>query len=356
MPPAPELIIDGFGDAEPTGFWTIVGVVRYPSGHIAIADGGSTAVHIFTDSGDFLRTLGGPGPGPREFGSLWAVFRVGGSSLVGVDGLGRGEIFSVHGRHAATVPIRMSPTGQRIRPLGYFQDGSYLGYVLLPVDVGSGQTALQEARLFVVDPESGGLNTLGIVRAQTVARARAGPPRPLVYGPRLHAAVSGDSYCLGFSDEYAITCFDRGGDHELRLQRRGAERRPVTESDRRTYFSGMDAANPGPRGAEFRRALRQRTRFASHMPPFGRIVLSSDGHIWVGPVVPDDETLGELNSPPETPQRWSVYSRDGGWRADVVLPAGFRLMDAGPRSVVGVTRDETGVERIAIYPVQRVEG
>jgi hypothetical protein len=119
------------------------------------------------------------------------------------------------------------------------------------------------------------------------------------------------------------------------------------------FFNGIDVANPGPRGASYRKEVRETTVFAEGFPPFGRFLGSTSNELWVGPLVPADETLGTFNPSPPTTTIWSVYSADGEWIADVTLPARFRLMEAGFDYVAGVIRDPNDVEHVVIYPIDR---
>lgn len=94
--------------------------------------------------------------------------------------------------------------------------------------------------------------------------------------------------------------------------------------------------------------------FATEFPAFGRFVAAWDSdELWIGPMIPQDETLGVLNEPPPNSTTWSVFSRDGLWLSDVVLPARFHLMDAGSDYVLGVMRDGDDVEFVAMYRLYR---
>ncbi len=58
----------------------------------------------------------------------------------------------------------------------------------------------------------------------------------------------------------------------------------------------------------------------------------------------------------EEPARWSVYSLEGRWLAEVEFPARFRLLSAGRDFVAGVTRTDQGTERVEVYRLGRIGG
>ncbi|HUF51820.1 MAG TPA: hypothetical protein VMN60_13420 [Longimicrobiales bacterium] len=158
---------------------------------------------------------------------------------------------------------------------------------------------------------------------------------------------------MGYSADNVIRCFDADGAFRMQIVRRQGQGARVTEADRAVFFDGIDRANPGERGAQYRAQVRKTTVFAERFPPFGRLVASAVGELWVGPLVAADETLGTLNPSPPGPTTWSVYTLDGVWLSDVTLPARFRLMDAGRDHVAGITRDSDDIERVTVYRLRR---
>lgn len=89
------------------------------------------------------------------------------------------------------------------------------------------------------------------------------------------------------------------------------------------------------------------------MPVYGRFLGSSADQLWIGPLVPEEATLGNPNPVPEDETVWSVYSRAGLWLADVTFPPRFRLMDADGEYVAGVSRDADGVEAVVVFRLRR---
>lgn len=348
----PLLALGGAEAAGPTQFFRIVGVVRLTDGSIAVGDGSSREIRIFDVTGAHLHTLGGRGYGPGEFSSLWGLWRVG-DSLVGVDGVGRAQLFAADGRHLAPLRRPVSTSGERIRRYGYLGDGRGVGawYQLqeeLPAGPSTGLMTLA-----IMDGESTIERVIGQFPARQVVRDGRGRISGVIYGPRGHIAVMATGFCVGYSEQYSFRCYDASGGLRTVVVREGWRSRRVTEEDCQIFFDGIDKANPGPRGARYRKEVEEITKFAERFPPYGRFVGSTADELWVGSLVPADETLGTLNPSPPDPTVWSVYSVDGEWLSDVTLPARFRLMEAGADYVAGVARDATDVERVVVYPLLR---
>ena len=151
-------------------------------------------------------------------------------------------------------------------------------------------------------------------------------------------------------------CVAGGGDPACTRVIEGWIPAPVTAQDREVFFQGIDRANPGSRGEAYRKYVRETTVFAEVRPPYGRFVGSAADELWVGPMNPTEFTLGERNPVSEEPARWSVYSLEGRWLAEVELPARFRLLSAGREYVAGVTRTDQGTERVEVYRLDRSQG
>ncbi|HSW30413.1 MAG TPA: hypothetical protein VLH75_13090 [Longimicrobiales bacterium] len=337
-------------EGGPAQFWMIAGVIILEDGSIVVADNGSSEIRVFDGKGTHLRTFGGAGRGPGEFAGLWSIWLAGGF-LVGVDASEETQTFSLAGKHLRTGQPLVSPSGQRMTRAGYFADGTALGYHFEPMTNAPSGESVRSMALYRQDRDQ--LRSLGRFPGRLIHREGSQQPASVVYGPRARVVVVDTIFCVGYPDTYAFACFTPSGEALFEVTRPGVVGRSVTQEDEETFFHGIDVANPGPRGEEYRQRMRQTTKFSRTLPPYGRMVASNNGDIWVGEFVPADETLGVMNPSPTAPTKWSVYSSAGVWLSDVTLPARFRLMDAGQDFVAGVERDENDVERVAVYELRR---
>jgi hypothetical protein len=95
-------------------------------------------------------------------------------------------------------------------------------------------------------------------------------------------------------------------------------------------------------------AAAQRKQLASlphrdTLPAFSRILVDGDENVWVE----------EFHVDPDAAATWSVFDPAGRWLGRVETPAGLKVMRIAGGTVIGVTKDEDGVQRVVVYPLLR---
>lgn len=351
---APLVVIGGSAAPGPTEFQMVGAITPLGQGDIAIADIYAAEIRVFDTHGRHVRTMGRRGRGPGEFGGIFGLWRVG-DSLAAMDGAGVVQLFGDDGRYVRTVP-RPSALGLRVTRIGYLKNGSFIGFVLDPPEKLPRGRSTRLLTLLRVDPD-GSVERLTRFPAMHVVRQGTGTrPETVIYGPQMVAAVLSDRVCLGFPDvAYRFTCMDDHGKTLVNVIRKAGRPRLVTSADKEIYFHlALDSANAGPENAEWRSQRRKSSVFAERMAPFGRMVVSNNDELWVGPVLPAEWATFPNPVPPE-PTVWSVYSREGDWLSDVTLPARFRLVAVDGGRVIGLVLEPGGTETIVAYPLFRKE-
>ncbi|HEX2167148.1 MAG TPA: 6-bladed beta-propeller [Longimicrobiales bacterium] len=347
----PELVIGTRGGPATSTFSNITNAFRLADGTIVVGDMDSRQIRMFDSDGAHMRTIGREGGGPGEFRSLWRVWRES-DRILGLDGSGRIHAFRFDGEYLETAQPLVSSSGARIRPHGFLANGVPIGSFLeLAPDVPTGRSLAAGTLVKVM---AGDIVPLARYPSHVVIKHPGQRPTHLVYGPEAVVGVLPDRVCIGYPRAYEFHCFDEGGRLRTITRRENWPSRTVTEGDREIYFAGIDQANPGERGASYRQQVRETTDFASELPAYGRFVVASEtGELWIGPMIPQDQTLGLLNVTSDEPTRWSVFSPDGLWLSEIVLPGRFHLTDAGSNYVLGVSRDEFDIERIVMFRLLR---
>lgn len=89
-------------------------------------------------------------------------------------------------------------------------------------------------------------------------------------------------------------------------------------------------------------SLTQEDRFEKTIPAFGRMVVGSNGLIW----------LTSYAVPYTTPDSVTVYSPDGRLLGAQRLPPTFRLMEASDSALLGTVSDEDGIVSIAVIALR----
>ena len=349
----PVLEIGGAAGEGPSEFAEIRGVARFNDGRIAVANGATNEIRMFRNSGAFQIGAGRAGQGPGEFRRLLRLFRFS-DTLAVVDGDSRVQVFAADGRLVRSLsPIR--PADHRSpQNVGVLRDGS-------PVVVAtksSPQQATDEVMyayaVFRSALAGDSLSPLFELPGYREVRVGQAPSRLLLDGEGTVTA-RGARICAGFSSRYDLSCYDASGTATTRILRETDAVAP-TDSDRRVVRNAYLAANRDapPRVREQMERAVQEFRFAERVPAFSRLHISSSDELWVSEFDPSTSLPGPPAAlAPARSQRWSVFSPDGSWLADILLPARFVAYDVGRDYVAGVSFDADDVERVTVWRVRR---
>ena len=103
----PRLVLGDDETRPETVFYRVAGAVRLADGRIVVADGSSGELRFFAHDGTHVRTVGGLGGGPAEFGELSSLMRSPGDTLLAVDrGRQRIAMFTDSGEFARGLSYR----------------------------------------------------------------------------------------------------------------------------------------------------------------------------------------------------------------------------------------------------------
>lgn len=308
-----------------------------PDGRIVVANCGTGELRWFDPSGDYVRAVGGFGDGPSEFGFLRRVFRMDGDRIGVFDGTRmRLLVFDVDAEILSQHP-GPSIAGGYVNVLGWVSGGGFVATRLTSEAVeGREGTHRAAVDLFTWDPARGVLDSVHALPGRDLPELEpAGGPAGTVRLSRdfVVAVFPGGVY-HGSQDAAGIVLRDAA----LRVRDTlavAAASEPVT-SDARAEFEAMmedDAHVPaGGVGPIFSDA------YAPAMPTYGDLIAGDDGRLWVQDPI----------RPGRYPLVWTAYE-DGRATARVELPPRFFPFEFGPRRVLGVSSDPTGVERVQLW-------
>lgn len=350
----PLLEIGGADSKAPsTEFAEIRGVVRLRDGRIAVANGATNEIRVFSQNGAFQTSGGRAGSGPGEFRRLLRLFGFG-DTLVGVDADTRVELFTADGRLVQSVePSR--PVGIRNpRRVGVLRDGSTVVVAAKGAQQPSSDEVMHVYSVFRSTIKSDSLSPLFELPGHREVRVGQAPSRLLLDGEGTVTARD-LRICAGFSSRFDLICYDASGTGLTRIVRETDARAP-TDSDRSVVRNAYLAANRDapPRIREQMEKAVQEFRFADRAPAFSRLAISANGELWVSEFDPSINLPGPpALLVPTRPQRWSVFAVDGGWLADITLPARFVAHDFGRDFVAGVSFDTDDVERVTVWRIRR---
>jgi 6-bladed beta-propeller len=351
----PQLVIGGAGGPQEVQFFQVAGVVRLSDGRVVVADGGAAEIRVFDPEGRFIHEFGGTGEGPGEFVMLSFLARMAGDSILAGDaGLGRIQAFDPEGHYAWgwSVATR-GARGRFPNPVGVTSGGQVLATLgELPSGPSGGEPERLPEMLLMLDRTRAAWDTLDVLRGPSqVVRAteRGFSMQAVSFGGDSDAAAGGDIVAVVDSDVLGARVF-RGGRLST-IIRVTIDPVPVTPEMLTRYVDDALALWPAGAPAEARDGFRQRVVNGPHGASLPRVVsveVDAVGRVWMN--------LARI--PGETRESFAVVGPDGEWFGIVTLPPGLDRgtngsngpgLDIGGDYLLGVWRDELGVETVRMY-------
>lgn len=160
------------------------------------------------------------------------------------------------------------------------------------------------------------------------------------FSPWMHAVVSDQAIWFGAGDGDSLVVVRGAIRRVARLPI--PSRAPTRALIEAARAEGM-GASPTPQARAGFEARMSPDRLPKRLPFFEGMIPGPAGEVW----------LQEYAGVSTAPSRYLVMGRDLRPRAWVPVPAGFRVMDAGTDHVVGVLKDEDGVESVQSYSLKR---
>lgn len=321
-----------------TVFAGIVGALRLPSGHIAVADGGNYVVRFFDASGVHLRSFGREGSGPNEFQILWWIGACPDGELLAVDAaLSRGAVMSAADESLLRT-VRLPSEIRFNQYLSCEAGGNVIVLLNRPREVAPrGQVAQFPAAVVRVSLDSAAQDTLARLPGTDYyfAEKVAGYSTVPLGAQAMSAAGAGRVYAAQ-SNEGHIQVID------LQTGRRTAFRHGLAQPtlttaawesaksalieqtplhDTRTLLKDVLAEAPAPR---------------TH-PPFVDMKADRAGRLWLR--LPSSTSSAD----------WRVLGPDGRHVGSVRLRSNVDPLDIGESHIVAVERDSLGVQTILVY-------
>lgn len=305
---------------------------------VLVADGSSSEIRAFDLDGRHIRTVGRQGAGPGEFESLrWIAASAQDTVYAWDSSLSRLSVFDAELAFVRSVVPAFTRSGTAM-VLGLVDDSTLLTSVLAAP---SRSAVVNQVRT-------------GSVNLSTVSLAKSANPETLIElsGRPVYFREDGrflavpltvlPGYGAGASRIYAGNGADAelsgfGLDGDLKLIVRLPSPAPIDptmwSAAREAYLAGGPTEHLQSRAALFD-AIPQ----PDSLPSFAGLRVARSGEIWVGAFeMPETET-----------RTWTIMSDAGIAQARLDLPVNVRILDVTGTRLVGVARDELGVERIIV--------
>jgi len=348
---APTLTIGGDGSPQ-TEFTRVTGAWRLSNGATAVVDAGSNVIRMFAASGALAQRFGRSGDGPGEFRNMVWTGRFGDTAVVYDGALRRITtiLLTDHPRLLATLLITANDdrAGDGVSIVGRLADGRWLVRAMGRPD--PNRFGVQRVPGF-----AGLIRSTGTGSIQWVAEApdlsivvsatgnqKLGTVEITAFPASLATAASGSAIWFG----------DTAADTIVRVDAATGTRQKVTLPDPPAALPRelIDAARARALAEARDQAERERVattysapNLPTHLPAFEALVPGAGGEVWV-------ETPAGGRA---TEKRYVVLSPSGSPIARVSVAAGFRVTEVGRDHVVGVYRDDDGIESVRVYALTR---
>ena len=336
--PVVDLTLTGSGPEHE--FYRARSVKQRPDGSLAVADRGSQEVRVFSETGEFRGSFGGPGEGPGEFVNLWRIESAGDTLLA----LDRRRVTVVAPDLAL---VRTFDLWERAGSLHYLGGGRILTVSASPGLAEAPATGLIRSAevLTLADLEGVESDDIGETPGSesyvSVGENYAsGAP---LFGKTSHVAVLGQRIFRGSSDAMQVEELDMTGSPVRILRIPGY---PLDLSDARIAAEREARLEELPSAAPpFIRQLVEDLPAPATRPAYADMLVDPSGTIWL--------ELHRGVSERDRPQEWLILDADGTWLGTVDVPDRFVVMEVRMDMMLGVWRDELDVEHPQVLRLTR---
>jgi hypothetical protein len=338
-------------DADPPKQFNRIGsVVRLGDGSIVVANGGSGEIRVFGPRGDYLRTLSRKGQGPGEVNALRKLI-VAGDTIIAPDAQPGTSVFHFFSPSGFLSRIQLRQPGRGgVAPIDRFADGRFAvtpGFHALP-DQPVGTMYTDTLRLGVLTlsetatPEwIGEFPSIQIWLVDSPFMPGRPFPVTFTFGLQRAQAVSGDRLWVGDSRTGVVTQFNSAG------KRVGSFTVPIEPRGfRDDVIERVKAARIAAAESKVQKVMAEGLYAAprpGQAPLFTEFLPGTGGEMWVR----------LFDEDPATPSTFVVLNQSGKAIGRIVLPMGFTPQDVGADYLLGVHRDDDGVEHVVEYALRR---
>ena len=310
-------------------------------GHLAIPLANAKAIRIFDMNGSYLRTLGRVGEGPgefRELNSAWAR----GDTIEALDSSLRRitRFFPGDSVESFAIQLEQFDVGG---PAGPLMDGWAVSGV---ADWGWGERDMIAVHFISRSEES-----IEVARAEGMLRIRTdnfGGPTPLT--PRAVIAIAKDRVLIGESLTPTLRAY--GSDGSLQQEYTWTPPASVSPEDARTAV--LNAVRAGDPNAHplYKPEMIEAAPLPDRLPVFWHVIADAMGFVWIREYDPMLHSVA-LGAETGAGGAWKVYGPAGEYAATILVPPDLEPVQITVDAVVGIARDEMGVETVRVHHLRR---
>ena len=355
----PSLSIGVLEGPEELLFDGVVSVVRDGEGSFIVADNGAGEIRVFDAEGNHVRSFAGRGEGPGEFQALVGAWPLADGSIVAADRrLQRITRFDAEGTLLGTGTLLGVDAVAMLTPVGISGPETLLSRIrpltMPSMDPESAMRSLEEAfggdaaspEYFLRYRLDGTLvDTLaqhpGLMMSASTSGSGAALSLNLLrvpFSPDPSATGSIRGVAITGGRTYEVSVFDQTGALS-RIVRLAEAPTPRTDEHLEAYV--RNSGNPSVQDeASIRQmiATYREMPLPESLPAYTDLRIGDNGELWAR-----RHSLRGAST-----VHWDVFGADGVHLGRVEVPSSFVIEEVSRGQVVGVSRDEFGVERVEV--------
>jgi hypothetical protein len=351
----PDLQIASVTDNPVDIFGSIRGIRAFPDGQIVVADGQQSRLAFFAADGTPVSVLGARGEAPGQFRSLSRISMVNADSLwVWDQQAERVTVFERDGTVARLMRLVHPDPDRSYARTFVLADRSFLGVsdariAPPPNQFETGHDFQRDTVQVVHHGDLGSVigSVASFPGADNLRVWQSPQPNvtmslvaPLPFRRAGHYTLVDELVVGGPNDRFELSWWNLDGDL-ARVTRFPANDRPITSEDvtalRNQWLS--DAGDSEAR-IELVEIAFDEAPIPDVFPAFGQIVTSRDGYVWVR----EHDLVVE-----GSPRWWRFDAAGGATDGYVEFPADLEVHEIGADHVLGVWRDQTGLQHVRRY-------
>lgn len=352
----PFLTIGSVAGPAPSQFSEIPDAARGADDRLVVADAMGGEIRTFGPDGRHLWTAGRIGRGPGEFQGLGEVdFFSGDSVLVWDRSLRRFSIFSPSGELVRTHGVQWAGLSSlsglsQVTPNLYVMTEGYASRSRSRAETPAGALLRASSRVVVISRSGEVVEELGPFPSMEFAFYEGLPgSRPSFgfapFGRSISIGASTGLIHVGTEEAMEYRSYTPDGSLH-RIVRAPTPELTISSRLRDMYWETEEERyeEMGRSLAQLRRE-RETTAFPKRRAAYDNMVVDARDHVWLR-----EASRGDTLSPTGF---WLVFDTEGRWLGRVEMPSGLEVLEIGENHVLGIFRDELGVEYIGVHRLDR---
>jgi hypothetical protein len=325
-------------------FFGVSGGARLSDGRIVILNNGTRSIRLFDSIGRFLKEVGGTGEGPGEFQTLSSIDVLPGDTLFIWDRRRRVySLFSPLGGFLGSSRLTWGGREQLIEarpvPGGHIAAKTYAGPETRDYGVHR-----PTAPFLLFGRDGILLDTIAVLPGAESSVLARGSYAQTPFAKDFHWDVGDRFIAVGTAEEMLVSLLDPTGTVRAMFHEPSVDL-TLSQEDSDWYRENMIAGAETTEDRAYVQGFIDALAFPRTKAAFSDLLYSAAGEVWI-------RTGRDMFY--YAPSRdWTVISADGVFLGTLTMPENFKVLEVAADYVLGVWKDEVGVEFVRVYTLMK---